>query len=604
MDDNNHRDKRIEALQEEIESCRRRLGYLKESEEKYRRIFDNSGAPSMIIEEDMTIVMANQEFEKLTGYTKKEIENRIKWARFITEDDLERMKGYHFDRRRGKIGIPNEYECKVKDRYGNIKYIFVKVGMIDDNRSIASFMDITLRKRAEKDLSMSEAKLSAMIEATDSFIYSVTGDYRIDFVNGAIIRFLGRDPTEEKCHQAIYGLASPCPWCRSGEVFDGEGIRFEYKNPNDGRWYFTIGSPIFNSHGSVERMQVMIIDINDRKLKEEALAEEEKRLRKENVRLRLSIQDHYRFGEIVGKSLSMQDVYDQIVNAANVDANVIIYGESGTGKELVAKTIHQLSDRRDKPFVVVNCGAIPENLLESEFFGYKKGAFTGADRDRRGYLDLAEGGVLFLDEIGEIGLNLQVKLLRAIEGGGYTPVGGRELKIPNIRIVAATNRNLKDAVKKGAMRPDFYYRIHIIPINLPPLRERKEDILLLVEHFLSAYDGVDRLNSITGKMIEAMHEYDWPGNVRELQNMLHRYATIGSFDLVDDADSDQSMAEELIDESAEISITDLKTAAGLFEKKLILRALEKNRWHRVRTAEALGINRKTLFKKMKAHGIE
>jgi len=184
----------------------------------------------------------------------------------------------------------------------------------------------------------------------------------------------------------------------------------------------------------------------------------------------------------------MQDVYEFILQAAATQANVIIYGESGTGKELVAKAIHETSDRSKKSFVTVHCGAIPETLMESEFFGYKKGSFTGANLDKRGYLDEADGGTLFLDEVGEIGLNMQVKLLRAIAGGGYTPVGSSTKKNTDVRIVAATNRNLRDMVKRGIMREDFFYRIHILPIYLPPLRDRKDDLPLLVDHFLQIQD--------------------------------------------------------------------------------------------------------------------
>ncbi len=182
----------------------------------------------------------------------------------------------------------------------------------------------------------------------------------------------------------------------------------------------------------------------------------------------------------------MQEVYELILKAAATNANAIIYGESGTGKELVARAIHRLNNRKEGRFIPVNCGAIPENLLESEFFGYRKGAFTGAAADKEGYLDLADGGTLFLDELGEIGPNLQVKLLRVLEGGGYSAVGGRDVKKPDVRIIAATNRDLKAQVNRGLMREDFFYRVHIIPIQLPSLRERREDIPLLIEHFMQS----------------------------------------------------------------------------------------------------------------------
>ncbi|MBW2739331.1 MAG: sigma-54-dependent Fis family transcriptional regulator [Deltaproteobacteria bacterium] len=275
-----------------------------------------------------------------------------------------------------------------------------------------------------------------------------------------------------------------------------------------------------------------IRDITERRLREIAIQEETERLRKENIRLRSSIKERYRFGDIIGKSRPMQEIYELILKAANSDANVVVYGESGAGKEMVARAIHDMSNRRDKDFVAVNCGAIPETLLESEFFGYKKGAFTGANMDKHGYLDLAGEGTLFLDEVSELDLNLQVKLLRVIDGGGYTPVGSNKTKYSDFRIIAATNNNLLEQVNKNLMREDFFYRLHVIPITVPPLRERKEDIPLLVEHFLKLYCDSKEKQSLPGKIFEALHNHNWPGNVRELENVLKRYLTIQRLDFI------------------------------------------------------------------------
>ncbi len=445
------------------------------------------------LDEDMTLIMVNREFVKLTGYTRTQIEGRMKWTSFIAEDDIHRMKGYHAGRREMRPDIPSEYECRVIDRSGRIRDVFAKVGMLDNTRSIASFMDITSRKQAEQALRMSEARLSAIIEATAAFIYSSTSQHRIDFANKALVTAVGGDVLNEVCHKAIYNLDEPCRWCPMDRVMQGESVLKDQQNPVNGKWYHVIYSSIPDKSGAVSKIHVMCIDITERKLKEVTLEKAQKRLRKENLLLKTGIRERFKFGEIVGKSEEMQLVYEQIINAAAVDANVIVYGESGTGKELTAKTIHELSDRKDKPFVVVNCGAIPENLLESEFFGYCKGAFTGAGTDRQGYLDLADGGTLFLDEIGEIGLGLQVKLLRVLEGGGYIPLGGNKTKQPDIRIIAATNEDLVKKVRKGDVRLDFFYRIHIVPIHMPPLRNRKEDLPLLVDHFFNTYDNREKL---------------------------------------------------------------------------------------------------------------
>ena len=252
--------------------------------------------------------------------------------------------------------------------------------------------------------------------------------------------------------------------------------------------------------------------------------------------------------------------------------------------------------------MAVNCGAIPESLFESELFGYKKGAFTGATADKKGYLDQADGGTLFLDELGEISLMGQVKLLRAIEHGGFTPVGGAQIHRPDVRIIAATNRDLLERVNEGAMRRDFYYRIHVIPIHLPPLRERKADIPLLVEHFLKAYPSNKRFEYMDSEMLHAFMLYDWPGNVRELQNVLYQCLSLGTARLGDTVIG-ETTAQAAASEAPEDSLT-LAEALSRFEKVYLLNALKKNNWKRGPTADSLGMDRRTLFRKMKDFGLE
>ncbi|OQX01402.1 MAG: hypothetical protein BWK80_60000 [Desulfobacteraceae bacterium IS3] len=594
----------LEGFIEDITDRKNMEAALRESEARYRSIFENTGTGSIIIEEDMTISLANAEFTKLVGYSKAEIENKMKWPVLIAKDDVEKMKQYHLERRKGGGSAPNKYEFKVIDKNGNTRYIFLTIDMIaGTKRSVSSLMDITSLKQAETSLRQRESQLSAVIEAFEGFIYICSRDHRIEFMNKSLSEYTGSYTAGDLCHKVIYGLNEPCSWCADSLVFEGKTLRTEFKSPKDGKWYYAVNSPIFNADNSVLKKQAMIIDIDERKLTEEALKEREEYLLKENIRLRSNIKDRYKFGNIVGKSPAMQEVYELILRAAASDANVIVYGESGTGKELVARAIHDMSDRSKNEFVPVNCGAIPENLLESEFFGYRKGAFTGANTDKHGYLDLADHGTLFLDEIGEISLAIQVKLLRAIEGGGFTPIGGKEVKKPNVRIIAATNKDLQELVKRGAMREDFFYRIHIIPIYLPPLRERKEDIPLLVEHFLERYGDEKKLPPVTGKIAEAMRNYDWHGNVRELQNTLHRYVTLNKLDFMMKISQKPGKREAVSDFESAKTVQPLQVAAADFEKKYILSALEENQWHRTKVAGLLGINRKTLFKKMKYYGL-
>jgi len=577
-----------------------------ETVDMYKAVFENTGTGTIIIDHDMTILFANATFEAMTGFSRAEIENIMKWSEFVVPEDLDRMQSYHYGRRKPGAAIPTEYECRIHDKARNFHDIYMKVGMIPGSlKSIASFMDITERKRAENSLRESEAKLSAIVETFVGFIYITTRDKHLEFMNRTLVERRGDNREGRPCHQVVFGLAEPCPWCEDEEVFQGRTVKREMKSPVDDRWYLSVRTPIVKADGTVDKVQSILLDITDRKLTEEAIAESAEHLKNENIRLRHSISERYKFGDIIGKSKVMQDVYELILKAAATNAHVIITGESGTGKELVARAIHDMSERRNHPFVPVNCGAIPEALSESEFFGYKKGAFTGAHADKQGYLDQGDNGTLFLDEIGEISLAMQVKLLRAIEGSGYTPVGGTLVRKPNIRIIAATNRNIKDMVRNGMMREDFYYRVHIIPIALPPLRERKEDLPLLIDHFLSRFaPGKDR-PAITGSLLERFSQYHWPGNVRELQNVLSRYVTLETIDFMDAGDQPRmSHAPASLPAPQVDGGQGLSAMIDAFEKQAILSALEKTRWHKIKAAELLGIHRKTLFTKMRAHGLQ
>ena len=347
----------------------------------------------------------------------------------------------------------------------------------------------------------------------------------------------------------------------------------------------------------------LVADITHQKKAMDELKESETSLRQENILLRARTKDRFRFGDIIGKSEPMQQVYELILKAAATNVNVILYGESGTGKELVSKAIHEASDRKEQVFFPVNLGAIPENLIESEFFGHKKGAFTGADSDQRGFLHLTDKGTLFLDELADIGLNLQVKLLRVLEGGGFTPLGTTEVIKPDIRFIAASNQDLSHRVKTGQIREDFYYRIHVFPIRLPPLRERKEDIPLLVEHFLKSTAPLQKGKPITPGFLEALQVYDWPGNVRELQNTLLRYVTLGEVDFPGERINSKISETPNFRDNTNHGKIALDQAVADSEKATIVNALKNSQGHKVKTATALGISRTTLFNKMKKYGI-
>jgi transcriptional regulator with PAS, ATPase and Fis domain len=295
-------------------------------------------------------------------------------------------------------------------------------------------------------------------------------------------------------------------------------------------------------------------------------------------------------------------VYQSIVNASASNANVVICGESGTGKELVARTIHQRSRRHEGPFVAVNCGAVTESLFEREFFGHRKGAFTGADRDRPGFFDQAHKGTLFLDEIGELRPPLQVKLLRVLEEKAFIPVGDTIRREVDVRIIAATNRDLPELLRKGEIRNDFFYRIRITEITLPPLRDHREDIPLLVDHFLKHYsEGQEGCSTISGHIIEALCTYDWPGNVRELQNEVQRYLSEQRLEFIGDVQATSETQDDLFRAGGELAHLALPEALEAFEKRAIAGTLTQHQGNTVKTADVLGISVRTLQRKIKKY---
>jgi len=358
-------------------------------------------------------------------------------------------------------------------------------------------------------------------------------------------------------------------------------------------------------------------------LTERALAA--RRLTQEVAQLKSGLQEVWEFGAIVGRHPRMQEVYKTIGRVAATDVTVLLRGESGTGKELVARAVHLYSRRAGKPFVAVSGAAIPATLLESELFGHERGAFTDAKERKLGKLELAHGGTMFLDEVGDMPLELQVKLLRALQERTFERVGGHEPIRVDVRILAATNRDLEALIKEGRFREDLYYRLNVVSVNLPPLRERRRDIPLLVEHFLAKYAAQLGHRLVAPAALDRLVGYEWPGNVRELENVIQRAIVMATGGVIltehlpigpvsaaasgaIDATLEEVIEHRLLDcvrglrEQQSANLYDLMV--GLVEKPLLRAVLRETEGNQVRAAQLLGINRNTLRKKLKEHGID
>ena len=325
-------------------------------------------------------------------------------------------------------------------------------------------------------------------------------------------------------------------------------------------------------------------------------------LKEENVRLREQLTEKIDFTHIIGISDEMQEVFGVVRRVAGSEATVLITGESGTGKELIAKAIHHGSDRRQEPFIPVNCAAIPADLLESELFGHVKGAFTGAVKDRKGKFEQADGGTLFLDEVGDLPLELQPKLLRALQEREIEPVGGLSRKI-DVRLVAATNRDIEADMAGGAFREDLYYRLAVIPVHLPALRERRADIPLLVRHFVGKH-GEGAGISVGDRTMAALTAYDWPGNVRELENAVERMIILRRGDVLEERDLPPKISGRARPAAGGIlNLPDEGYPLEDLEKEAVLEALRRNDWNQTRAAAFLRIPRHTLIYRMEKYGI-
>jgi PAS domain S-box-containing protein len=323
----------------------------------------------------------------------------------------------------------------------------------------------------------------------------------------------------------------------------------------------------------------------------------------EDLKKRLS--GRFQIGDLITQSISMRRILDILPPVAASDASILIQGETGTGKELLARAIHETGGRKNKPFVAVNCGALPETLLESELFGYVKGAFTGANKDKPGRFAMAEGGTLFLDEIGDIIPAMQVRLLRVLQERTYEPLGSTLTKHANMRVMAATNRDLGALMRKGMFREDFFYRLNVIKLELPPLRQRKDDIPILIEHFVARFNLQQRkkINGVTTEALQLLLAHNYPGNIRELENIIERAFVLCTGKMIERRHLPAELSGMMVPIARDktISIAEHKQTA---EAQAIRSALAQNNYNRTATARVLGLHKSTLFRKINQYGIQ
>jgi DNA-binding NtrC family response regulator len=328
---------------------------------------------------------------------------------------------------------------------------------------------------------------------------------------------------------------------------------------------------------------------------------EHKKVLMENLVLRQQLSQQFGSREFVGVSPQIERVFDVLSKVIPTRSNILILGESGTGKGLIAEVVHSNSQRKDKPFISINCSAIPESLLESELFGYRKGAFTGAASDKKGLITMADQGTLFLDEIGDMPLGLQAKILKVLETGEIHPLGDTKTMFVDVRLIAATNKVLEEQIKKGLFREDLYYRLNVIEVKIPPLRERKEDITVLAQHFIEKYskENNKKVTGITDEALAVFNSYSWPGNIRELRNVVERAVVLSGSSTIGLAE----LPDKIKTQDISTGMQTLKDKLDYCEEKIVKEALQANDWRKEETALQLGVDLATLYRKIKKLGI-
>ena len=576
---------------------------LEDREGKIRRLVDANILGIFIANLEGAIVEANDAFLRMLQYGREDlVSNRVRWTdltpaewRASDERILAELK---------EAGTCHPYEKEFFRKDGSRVPALIGAALFQEggNECVAFVLDLSERKNAEEKVREREEELRQMLDLTPQMV-AVFGARRERLcANRILLDYLGLSNEEwlQRSNRSVD--IHPDDRERVDDGFDralSTGSAFETEmrlRKDDGsyRWFLTRYNPLRDDKGQITRWYAAGADIEERKQAEE-------RLRKENIALREEISNASMFEEIVGNSPALQTVLSRISKVAPASSTVLITGETGTGKELIARAIHRRSRRCSRPFVSINCAAIPRDLIASELFGHEKGAFTGALQRRLGKFELAEGGTIFLDEVGELPAETQIALLRVLQEHEFERVGGNHAIRTDVRVISATNRDLQAAIASGVFRSDLFYRLNVFPIEVPPLRERKEDIAMLVEYFIDRFARQEgkKIKSVDKRTLELVQAYPWPGNIRELQNVIERSVILCETEIFSVDESWLSRASSSpLEESPTLSRT-----PTLQEREIIVAALAEAKGRVSGPAGAavkLGIPSTTLESKIKS----
>ena len=500
---------------------------------RFREIYDRTPVMMHSIDDQGRLVSVNDYWLETLGYERDEVLGRPS-TDFLTEESRRYAQAVALPAFR-RTGATKDVEYQMVGKDGDVMDVLLSATASYDaegqhRHSMAQIVDVTERKRAERALQESEERFAGIFRSTLDAVFIIDEDRTVTLFNPAAEAMFG--PTvSEVLGQPLDRFISP--ELRNAIFESFEATRGEEGHPRylwhpAGLKAVRENGEVFHVEASVSQYEasgrllntVTLRDIQERRQAEAT----HERLHRESRYVREEIRTEQDFAEIVGASPELQKVLKDVETVAPTDSTVLIISETGTGKELVARAIHDLSPRRAKPLVKVNCATLPSPLIESELFGHEKGAFTGATTRRVGRFELADKGTIFLDEIGDLPLDMQAKLLRVLQDGEFERVGGSETLRVDVRVIAASNRDIHESTAAGRFRPDLYYRLNVFPIEIPPLRERKADIPLLVSHFLDKHGRKmgKHIDEIPDTVLEVLHRYDWPGNVRELEHLIER----------------------------------------------------------------------------------